>query len=141
MEYLRDREQELRDRVELEQSEKGKMAEELKALDEKHHDVLNAKRTVQEAYSDQKQSFARLHAAYNQKVQEVKELKAICILDISRIDFVLQMSLERERTQWMESMQAVQEELDQVRQRNDVYRNTGHGPSVFTDTTDTGKVL
>lgn len=123
VEYLRDREQELRDRVELEQSEKAKMAEELKALDERHHDALNAKRTVQEAYSDQKQSFTRLHAAYTQKVQEVKELT---------------ITLDRERMHWMESLQAVQEELDQVRrQRNDMYRNTSHRPSVFTDTTDT----
>jgi len=122
VEYLRDREQELRDRLELEQSEKAKMAEELKALDEKHHDALNAKRTVQEAYSDQKESFARLHAAYNQKVQEVKDLM---------------ITLERERSHWMESMQAIQEELDQLRQRGEVYRAASHRPSVFTDTTDT----
>lgn len=80
MEYLRDREQELRDRVSLEQSEKVKMAAELRALDEKHHDALTAKRTAQEAYSDQKQSFARLYTAYNQKCQEVKDLMVPTLL-------------------------------------------------------------
>lgn len=50
------------------------------------------------------------------------------------------MTLEKERMRWMQSMQAVQEELEKERSNSSVYRDsTPQRASLFTDTTDTGK--
>ena len=59
------------------QEENTRLAQELKALDERHSEALDAKRTAQEACSDNERALNRLHAVYNKKSQEFNELKAM----------------------------------------------------------------
>ncbi len=124
------------------QEENTRLTQELKALDERHREALEAKRTAQEACSDNEHSLNRLHTVYNKKSQEFNELKAM-INDPSRLQCTsllccLQTVLEHERAHWMESMQHVQEQLMRERQRCDYYRSSVVKQPVLLNTTDTG---
>ena len=75
MEYLRDRESELNDRVGQAQAENAHLTSQIQTLGESYAEALADYQKAHDSYSEQAQSLNRLRTAYNKKAQEVIELK------------------------------------------------------------------
>lgn len=86
MEYLRDRDIELRERFCREQSETRKLADEMRTLNANYRDALTAKRRLQETCAEQHQSIKSLEKACNEKADELKQLKVCLVFFFSSSD-------------------------------------------------------
>jgi len=97
IEYLRDREAELRERLCQTQSENALLSSELNRMKESWKEALTAKRKAEEAFAEQTQTIIRLRTAYSRKLEEIKEL---------------QTQLEADKQEWMSRLQKLRDEVD-----------------------------
>lgn len=75
MDYLKEREEELRNELSRARAENASLSAELKRAHEVHKETLVAKRTAREALSEMAQQNARLVSSFVQKRQELRNLQ------------------------------------------------------------------